>query len=117
MSKYYTPDISEFYDNFEYEIEVKTGKWERRIFDIWEAPHILNQYNYRVKYLDEQDIKDLGWSAKGWGFEKDSVRLRKMDNQWLITDYREKADCPPHILLTIKNKSELKKLMKMLGNG
>lgn len=74
--------------------------------------------NYRVKYLDQKDIESLGWK-----FDEDETScLAFVKNIWDLWYYERKQ------LLTIeseetgivfkgyiKNKSELKKLLKQLG--
>lgn len=93
-SKYYTPDIEEFYIGFEYEIyseglddasvEDFCG-WYKYQFrkkscfrDIDDIEKFINQI--RVKYLDQEDIESLGFILKGksidlW-FERESIYLR-----------------------------------------
>mgnify|MGYP001567459844 CR=1 FL=1 len=87
----------------------------------------------RVKYLDKEDIESLGWEHIGSGWYNlkvvpgslgywNYVRLRKWQkNELFIRGYRndpsENEDTENEMLFTgnIKNKSELKKLMKQLN--
>ncbi len=119
---YYTPDITEFHVGFEYEEFVKGEGWVKRVHCFGEDI-TLNKNgfcidfpdDYRVKYLDAEDIISLG-------FEEYSTNYFKK-NTWAIeVGYpnikREKIeiylgyDC--RFKGTIKNKSELKKLLTQL---
>ncbi len=112
-NKYYTPNLEEFSFNFEYEYRTTTDdeygshptvtEWtartitsdsfvpnDERITDIYDI-----EYGYvevKVKYLDRSDIEELGFVLQSEGM------LEKEVNS-----------------VTIKNKSELKKLLKQLG--
>ena len=77
-SKYYTPKIGEFCVGFECEMknssDPKYFEWEKCIFKDDFSCELSEDYcfeylfadlkegNIRVKYLDEQDILDLGWT-------------------------------------------------------
>jgi len=79
----------------------------------------------RVKYLDREDIESLGWEYKSTFIDADG------DNAHLFIKpggYNLKVECDNHITIwlenlssvvffrgTIKNKSELKKLMQQLN--
>jgi hypothetical protein len=86
----------------------------------------------RVKYLDKEDIESLGWKYKYEGmFEirgfkdyailEDSIVEPSRDNYYYITegiiDFKNKPTGERKTIFegTIKNKSELKRLMKQLG--
>jgi hypothetical protein len=127
MSKYYTPEISEFHVGFEYELEEPDGTYSRLI-------HLRNSLGFlrdrfdeiRVKYLDREDIENCGW--------------------WYDPEFNERAELGKYVLFThkngdiliqeeysyerkgtnyigynvlfdgkVKNISELRKLMKQLG--
>ena len=79
-NKYYTPEISEFYVGFEFEIASYGGKmlpgsptikeWiqDKLTSDLHDINYILDIYNegkqctdIRVKYLDQSDIEELGF--------------------------------------------------------
>ena len=135
--KYYTPEIEEFHVGFEYEKYTDMGIWVKQII---EKKHLKNctigqgsgfdkkpwfDFKVRVKYLDREDIESLGFKVKKepyrWQFVKNYVNLT-------TAIYNSKEDIP-HDRITIrggdnyfdgiiKNKSELKKLLKQLGvNG
>jgi hypothetical protein len=166
MSKYYTPEIEEFYVGFEYEFHsMTTGGLEivdfsknpivsktisKPTYKIWSKEIIYRDdcalYNrsfksleglikskqIRVKYLDREDIESLGWkfdktSNEGQRkFFKDNMCLyyRPETHELGIftidpskSDYMMKhvMDNKQVHIVIIKNKSELKKLMKQLN--
>jgi len=78
--------------------------------------------NYRVKYLDREDIESLGWKPgvqgipvdgySGWEeFKKDSYRIVLSDSQGLVI-LNNNHTC---FSGTIKNKSELINQLKRCG--
>ena len=99
-------------------IEVIPPQNEKQLDLFLKAGNIALAYLDINKYLDQEDIKSLGWSDKGslW-FEKDTWLLRKWKNHELdIYDDSFTGEDPAIVFRgTIKNKSELKKLMKQLG--
>ena len=79
LDKYYTPELEEFHQGFEYEIWLNSAytpeKYIKKIFEFVDKNNIWDDditnllacaYNggdtLRVKYLDQEDIKSLGWS-------------------------------------------------------
>src|SRR6056297_302162 len=76
---YYTPDIEEFHVGFEYEVrnELKKDSWNNYHFDNKFLPlftslkdklsikNEIENRNIRVKYLDKEDIEDLGFEHLG----------------------------------------------------
>jgi len=124
--KYYTPDISEFRVGFEYEFRLPDGSWEKRkIRKGYEVSLVQREMDtpsmrgpkYRVKYLDEQDILDLGFEKTGLAYIKEGISIRRLsdDAQWLLASYKVKVHCMPHLIFSnLKNKSELQQIFKML---
>lgn len=133
---YYTPEISEFNVGFEYErlwLHVEPPMWGKETFYLNDSHIKLMQYSLgdieplaRVKYLDQSDIESLGWKFKDEShFIKDTWILRKFDDGLIIyLDYY--AGKLKHSWMyedavkvlfegTIKNKSQLKFIMKCLG--
>lgn len=140
-NKHYIPEISEFYVGFECEVIDLKGvsdnpyyDWEYRIItDIdlshntfledydgfYSLPEALEEEKIRVKYLDQSDIKSLGF-VKGsvWYTHEIGVRLAisKSDEMHIKI---EKLYTDSHWNLVfdgiIKNRSELKKVLKMIG--
>lgn len=144
--RYYTPELEEFFPGFEYEEysqgytydvkllsstelqvlsePVQTTEWIKRVYELQDFVTIidgeLSEYipKVRVKYLDEQDIKDLGWQQ----YENYPTQyyLKDSDFTWTLVDFEdfiniETSSRHVNFNVTIKNKSELKKLMKQLG--
>lgn len=84
-SKYYTPTREEFYMNFEYEY-FQDDKWHTEGFATYVPMMVENVFfklkndKIRVKYLDESDIKELGFycadaSRNLFKKDKDEVAL------------------------------------------
>ena len=133
-NKYYIPIIEEFHVGFNYEI------WEKKlVYDkVWKFrvnKYIFNEkqvtqtffnYNFtedlregkiRVKLLDKEDIESLGFvkDSGDYDFIKDKYQIEIYPNNILhITE-----DYGNYLLFhgTIKNKSELIKLLKQLNIG
>jgi hypothetical protein len=144
MSEYYTPEIEEFHVGFECEKWIEShpeGFWSEvseplhkdDLADLLLATEGEIQQKYRVKYLDKEDIESLGWEHLGSGWYNlkvvpgslgywNYVKLRKwQDNNIFIEGYRgdpivyENTEHQKLFDGNIKNKSELKRLMKQLG--
>jgi len=133
--KYYTPSLEEFHVGFEYESlqdnrqPEKDNSWCKLALT-WDDENFMKYYNnnvstdYRVKYLDQEDIIELGWTE-----EKDSpdgrFSILKDDIHYYLIKYghnhKYEIRCmhPSYkygsFLGTIKNKSELRKVMQMVG--
>lgn len=143
-NKYYTPELNEFHVGFEYE-EYYSGSWHSLVYDGSEVivrGHHMNEYGdfydsieeaeVRVKYLSKECIESLGWKAKD--FNKDGtimlmggyamefymnhplqgelkLEFHNKDKYVIITN----PQVGKVAMLTLNNKSELKKLLKMLN--
>lgn len=156
LDKYYCPDKEEFFIGFEYEefhdpirykiINNQLNNWNKKVFNL-DTHLYYNTYNglnqivsffdcdikdkFRVKYLDCEDIIDLGWREKHrkyyyielpasypyylyaildfrWGYEDISIDVVRSH------EYRNEDDQERIFRGVIKNKSELKKLLKQL---
>lgn len=135
-NKYYTPEISEFHVGFEYErlwLHIEPPKWEKETFYLNDSHIKLMQYSLtdieplaRVKFLDQEDIESLGWEFNGTFYTiKNIWILRKFEDSLIIyKDYSNGKLTHPWMYEdstdtffegTIKNISELKRLMKQLG--
>lgn len=113
MSKYYTPEIEEFHIGFEYEQEdINEGgsslSWykhtigEGKDIDTLDRSEELG-LSYRVKYLDREDIESLDLPSY--------IKITNiLNNLWEIIGTNARI-----FRGEIKNKSELKKLLKQLG--
>ena len=122
-NKYYIPEISEFHVGFEYEIKLE-DLWINQSYNSIAMSEIdkgiTNQY-IRVKYLDKQDIESLGWEIDQYCSKEFCLNFKYKD--WYLNYFisglktieigREEYDSG--FMGTIKNKSELKVLMKQLG--
>lgn len=136
--KYYVPELEEFCVGFEFEV-LKNKTWENISLSDWancegtdanyeclnDISHGIENGKIRVKYLCREDIESLGWEKKeytsmgrrqySFGKEYDlSVNYLEVGGNVRIFWNR------PNDRLVIfdgklKNKTELKKLMKMLG--
>lgn len=150
-NKYYQPDISEFHIGFEYEVfdeenEVCSNKIFPEDFICTGTPTEpdLVELFYsglkgtRVKYLDRQDIEELGFKNNNEGYEEGLVSRNEFiriieeeiisiktywnqggqDRENLIRIFKGiKYNYPYYEIFRgdIKNKTELKKLLKQLG--
>lgn len=100
VSKYYTPELEELHPGFECE-RLLSNNWEKYIcgnshssreddLDPMITRSVLLQYEsnkpwVRVKYLDKEDIEELGWLEQVWTSFTRSDRLWfELDNRWLI---------------------------------
>lgn len=127
-TKYYTPTIDEFYVGFEYEeINIISNKWCSETFQLHEEwlyiDNDIKQNTVRVKYLDKEDIESLGWNCETTGYytlitKYQNLTLRHMEgNVYSWVGIYSKHDLSGTNVLfdgSIKNKSELKKLMQQL---
>ena len=126
MSKYYTPEIEEFHVGFEYET-LELREWlKSKILIGHNIAYIEDmRVKTRVKYLDREDIESLG-------FKRDLMRGNNVfskshpKNKSIITTLRTyfemdkgrvtlSSNARMFIDIDLKNKSELKKLLKQLG--
>jgi len=128
---YYTPSLEEFHVGFEYE-RMNGDKWESAILNVDDccgtsARGFENEFeeishyirDVRVKYLDKEDIQSLGF--KFFSKDGDVITIYKKDHNELhyctvgpvnIMVINTDKDIAQTV---IKNKSELKVLLKQLG--
>jgi hypothetical protein len=117
-NKYYRPEYEEFFEGFEYEREEPyLGVWDKCIFDGDTPKKHFEKYSeeFRVKYLDKEDIESLGFiqGKLPYQYFKDTYRLVDLgDNKYSISQPNLYDDTDFRGI--IKNKSELKKVLKML---
>ena len=122
-NKYYTPTIEEFHVGFEYEMNYKDNEWSYEFtpYDFDLISDFIREGKCRVKYLDLEDIKSLGfeykWEERGtWslvkdeclvtfnpGYTKGNVKISYLNRKGFIFKGQ------------IKNKSEFRRLLKQLG--
>lgn len=132
-NNYYTPEIEEFHIGFEYEWLNDQGNWVKENTPIEISINAFREqiYGLRVKYLDQEDIESFGFEFEGksvdmW-FEKNTqVELSswasyKVYLQYGIQDKRcvieleDTGDKHRVFEGILKNKSELEKVLKMIG--
>jgi hypothetical protein len=143
-NKYYTPAIEEFHVGFEYEslynqhsdlneqwIKVKVG--DEYIFNSYFRDS-LKLGRIRVRCLDQQDIEDLGFNHFIINEELEEYSMYSFisnDNNFILTWINIDWNKIPNVLLnigikrnesdnytfrgTVKNKSELKKILQQIG--
>lgn len=131
-NKYYTPSIEEFHVGFEFEA-INTvsnlpnkDKWESfemglGLGEQWtRIENYINSNLIRVKFLDKEDIESLGFVIDPSGeryFELDDYQLNlDIHPVYNVTIFTDKyGDTRMVFQGTIKNKSELKQILKMIG--
>lgn len=128
-NKYYTPTIEEFHIGFEFQ------KWE--VHDLYYQTLIMQDttnltfikerlQEIRVKYLDDEDIESLGFNSfellygtkRYWAKEGNLVIYKYDDGKYGIynsIDFKDLSKDEDLFLGIIKNKSELKVLLKQLN--
>jgi len=131
-NKYYTPEIEEFHVGFEYYLIDNNGNptEKKEVFN--KNLMLLFTKETLVKYLDRDDIESLGWehdqtTKDGAVFYIGHLMSEK---QWMLTaeNARKGNDYTKISIIevnnsvfensfsgTVKNKSELRRLMKQLG--
>ena len=139
MEKHYSPEIEELYLGIEYQqFSHLNGRWENRLLDYNRFMTILDEENndwsehhIRIKYLDKEDIESLGFKLFNIREDRESIWCQFKH----ISDDLTQIHCQlglkfinknkgvrinlstrydGHIGIIIKNKSELKKLLKQL---
>lgn len=126
--KYYVPTIEEFHVGFEYDLYLN-DEWQSQppfpsmFYDTdWEKiiTSLIESKEIRVKYLDKNDIESLSWGYDGgivyyYSTDHFCVRLTSEGNN--IYSIHSLKDSNTYCIFqgTIKNKSELHKLMQQLG--
>ena len=124
-NKYYRPTIDEIYNSpdlyYTSDGDIENGVFlnpfyyrdKNTSFDLRESCGINNCV---VKYLDKEDIESVGFQQLSlpYQFKKDWYTLvcRQEEHQYIVEDGR---NCDQIFVGTIKNKSELIKLLKMLN--
>jgi hypothetical protein len=121
--KYYTPEIEEFHPNFEYEFNsYGQGFVETEVSETGG----FFQGEKRVKYLDREDIESFGFDfkeehrfSKIYSKHNEAIEIREDGEVRIGLINYGINDCVDKITIwfrgTIKNKSELKKVLKMIG--
>jgi hypothetical protein len=138
--KYYTPELEEFHVGFEYELMDLALNMVDKEFrsdvithggDIDNALEWIKTNEVRVKHLDREDIESLKWEFTGKGVADwykiegdfqigtwtayEAVMIHDPSCNWVKIHVLDRGDEVDIFQGTIKNKSELKKLLKQLG--
>jgi hypothetical protein len=130
--KYYTPDISEFYEGFEWEqyLSGSNKEYQKMIFTLKDVNFIVNCYLkslqdgwIRVKYLDKEDIESEGFifviNDGGWEYfsryPKQLSYYKDRPTEIEISNGESYDERETYFQGIIKNKSELKRILKMIG--
>lgn len=138
---YYTPKISEFYVGFEYEeYQFLERNWKTVKCEFIKPNTTIDPKWFRVKYLDQSDVESLGWKTHNNDVFTLGKMIKDAPEDWhnlgnwkyrlMISQVIEPVD-PCRIFIdnrnpsngganqifrgTIKNKSELIKLMQQLN--
>lgn len=121
-NKYYAPTIEEFRVGFEYEYTNDNGgTWSNYVMtpvDLRRHPYELTGSDrLRVKYLDREDIESLGgvkWPDDDiYDLGEFQLHLGRHNDPYKVEIYDENDQyC---FVGVIKNKSELKNILKMIG--
>ena len=132
MDKYYTPKIEEFHVGFEFEVNYTNEGWTKEVFCSGEGRNIDSvsklkaflgrakfKEAYRVKYLDKEDIESLGFEfvTDGWwstNLAGDGYQILWKEGGRLHLSYGQHEFSTVKFDGIIKNKSELKVLLKQL---
>lgn len=129
-NKYYTPEIEEFHVGFEYEIYTLNTKGKGHYWTKLNVPfrtdtlELLLEADFkpRVKYLDKEDIESLGFNTEDRGecYNKTIKWVEIGLYPWtsltgIKHQFKIVMDGNQVFHGIIKNKSELKKLLKQLN--
>lgn len=121
--KYYTPELEEFHVGFEYELMDLALNMVDKEFrsdvithggDIDNALEWIKTNEVRVKHLDREDIESLGFVnlPDTNAFDKGEYQINFQDHTFVeIYDDASRSVFQG----AVKNKSELKRLLKQLG--
>ena len=121
-NKYYTPEIDEFYVGFEFEDSYGDEEYAKNSIDKLNIEDVISSFldkevDIRVKHLDKQDLIELGFNP-----DPSCERYYEFNEYQLYVDIHPDFNITiynddPIIIFqgSIKNKSELIKVLKMLG--
>jgi hypothetical protein len=129
LEKYYIPEISEFHVGFEYEWSEDGSKiWIEETADqddvllAYSSYEHNDEYNeeYRVKYLDREDIKSEGWIWEDSLLGLKSPQNYSFGDYWMICNYDKTVKIKKRggetlFCGTIKNKSKFKGILQQVG--
>jgi len=124
--KYYTPELEEFHKDFDYETLIGET-WESVSF-VGPVHFMLESFgarlatkDIRVKYLDQDDIESLGFEKsdiliKSWMLPKEYIGIQLWQGEVILYTKFGMFDREEQVFKgVIKNKSELKRVLKQIG--
>tara|TARA_R110000822_G_scaffold127454_1_gene262945 strand:+ start:9354 stop:9761 length:408 start_codon:yes stop_codon:yes gene_type:complete len=130
MEKYYTPEIEEFHVGFEYQNRQPNNHnkgldWYKQVYKSDSIRFVklaceIYEGSIRVKHLDKEDIESLGFKLDSvhndvrFNYLMFPYRIDHIPHQNRIDIYKWGDECDMIGYITIKNKSELRKLLKQL---
>jgi hypothetical protein len=128
-AKYYTPEFHEFHEGFEYQDNFFSTSYFPKTFSFFEVQSpvdrrlfikAIDNKQIRVKYLDREDIESLGFKYDCDNFYNGLIYtiLLVNGNVWIY--FKQNIGNETIVDKTlffgkIKNKSELKRVMKQTG--
>ena len=125
-NKHYTPEIEEFHVGFEFErasVDCNwiINEWNKEVVNTNTCLKIIEKHIgfQRVKYLDKEDVENMGWKSHKeiqhyYKSPCDNFILRIKYEGVCIYVYDEYTVDKLIFEGIIKNKTELKKLLKQL---
>jgi hypothetical protein len=144
-NKYYTPKIEEFHVGFECEWQSKIRKetWNNQVCDTDLISIAYDEFEhadeeepfkdqFRVKYLDKEDIESLGWVRRNdkikaicknefnfnrliMSFLSNGLVIIRRPNDKNLSAYGNLPQLHTIFSGFLKNKSEFKRVMEQLG--
>ena len=134
VSRYYTPSLEEFHVGFEFEVESKNVVENKIVWSKFNDPlrqdtleWLIENDKVRIKYLDSEDIESLGFNetyddteGNVWfkSNKSDKIRLCFIDGLNFNIEICDSSNhCNNDTIFkgSVKNKSELKRILKMIG--
>lgn len=120
---YYTPGICEFYVGFEYEYKytVTDTEWYKACVNKGDPLIFSKGSEYRVKYLDLEDFKDVGFTVTNTNLSGRMSTTMYINDRFIVfhQDYLSKGKSfnlyIQDLGFHVRNKSELVSLLRMLS--
>lgn len=135
---YYTPSIEEFCVGFEFEHRSDNNEWSPFTIKTlnnmatlskglngklnappWYENLYLNDYEVRVKYLDREDLESLGFKDQVEFYVNEAftiyVKANTNKGLWLEIYRKDTVDEGLAFEGRVKNKSQLRKLLILIG--
>jgi hypothetical protein len=122
MSNYYYPEYEEFRLGFKYEFKrFEDDEWHPETFKKKDCLINITRVETRVKYLDEDDLKELDmmWDdvASQWVVPKSGLKLCTHPNHVVHIFYMSNNTLQTVFFGIIRNKYELKEILSMIQSA